>query len=246
MLPPVYDRWQKSYGKDYSELVLPRLLLTLHSYGITPSTMLDVGCGTGTMALMMARRGWRVWGVDASAGMLHEAWRKSMHKRSRISYLRQEMTRIRLPVRVALAVSLFDTLNHLTRPRDLLAAFRCIRAALLPGGYLIFDLNDELCFKTLWTQTQTVDHRDFTLILNNSYDARRKMAASRVTMFFREGDRFRREHETVRERCYPDSEVSGLLQKAGFAIRESTPFNFSSLPHIGRLKTWWVAQAAPS
>ena len=245
ILPPVYDRWQKSYGKDFSALILPRLLQTLRLYHVGPASMVDLGCGTGTMALMLARRGWRVWGVDGSAAMIAEASKKLRSRTSRVALLRQPLTHLRLPERVVLATSLFDTLNHLTTRRALFAAFRRVHSALLPGGYFIFDLNNELCFKTLWTQTDAIDHRDFTLILRNIYNPEKGSAASHVTLFVREGDRFRCERETVRERYYADVEVTALLQKAGFLVRETVPFNFSSLPHIGKLKTWWVAQRGP-
>ncbi len=240
----MYDRWQRCYGKDFSELILPRLLTTLRTHRIRPATMLDVGCGTGTMARMMARRGWRVWGVDASEGMLEEAVKKLGRWRGRVTLLRQEMTRISLPEPVSLVVSLFDTLNHLASRRALLAAFRAIRASLLPGGHFIFDLNGELCFKTLWTQTQSLDQKDFSIILRNEYEARKGIATSHVTLFLREDDRYRREQEIVRERCFPDHEVAGLLSRTGFTVKECVPFNFSQVPQLGNLKTWWVAQAA--
>ena len=56
-LPPYYDRWQKSYGKDFSTLIFPRLLASIRPHRIGGRTMLDLACGTGTLALLLARRG---------------------------------------------------------------------------------------------------------------------------------------------------------------------------------------------
>ncbi len=72
ILPPVYDRWQRTYGKDFSSLILPRFLSSLRLHRVPKSPMLDLACGTGTLALMMARRGWEVWGIDSRVRYLRE------------------------------------------------------------------------------------------------------------------------------------------------------------------------------
>ncbi len=42
ILPSVYDRWQKTYGKDYTTLILPRILATLHTFRVPVSSMVDL------------------------------------------------------------------------------------------------------------------------------------------------------------------------------------------------------------
>jgi SAM-dependent methyltransferase len=240
VLPPFYDRWQAMYGKDYSSLILPRLLTTIRANRIPRSSMVDVACGTGALALMMARRGWRVYGIDASEGMLRVASAKTKGKG--VTVLRQDMRRIRLPEPVTLATSLFDSINHLLSSRDLLRTFRAVHAALRPGGWFAFDVNNERCFRTLWTRSGTMDHPDFTLVLRNSYRPVYRLGEVRLTLFERKSDRYIRHDETVRERWYPDEEVRVLLEKAGFEIVSRDSFGFVADPNIGEVKTWWVAR----
>ncbi len=145
-LPQIYDRWQQSYGKDFSTLILPKLLHTIKAHDIPRSTLLDLACGTGTLAIMMARRGWDVLGVDASIGMVQEAMRKTDGTRLPIAFTRQDMRSFSVPAQVGLVTCMFDGINHLMNARDLLRCFRCAHHALRTGGYLIFDVNNEFCY----------------------------------------------------------------------------------------------------
>ena len=241
-LPAYYDRWQKTYGKDYSTLIAPRLFSTLQRYQVPVSTFADVGCGTGTLALMMARRGWRGFGVDASVGMIREARAKVTESDRRVQFLQQDMRMFALPGPVRVVSALFDVLNHLTRLRDLHAALRAVHRSLLPSGLFIFDTNNEHCYATIWNKTETIEHRDFTIILRNTYLPARRLARSHVTILPAKQLRAHREQEVVRERCYTRDALAEILTATGFRILESEDFNFTDVAGVGELKTWWVAQ----
>jgi SAM-dependent methyltransferase len=242
VLPPVFDRWQKTYGKDFSTLILPRLLSTIREFRIPVGSMMDLACGTGTLALLMARRRWKVWGVDASEGMLRVASAKSAGWKLPVTFLCQDMRRVQLPRPVTLVTCMFDSINHLLSRRDLLAAFRAVHASLLPGGYFVFDVNNERCYRTIWGQTDVVHHKAFTLILRNSYDPTRHLGKVQVTLFRLEGTTYVRSDETVRERWYAEKELHDLLEQAGFRVRQREDFNFTAVREVGEIKTWWVAQ----
>ena len=264
ILPPIYDRWQKVYGRDFSTLILPRLLSTLRSHRIgspvatsplktwrpggrsagrgSDLRMVDLACGTGTLAHLMARRGWEVYGVDASEGMIREAVKKFAALDLPVHFLHQDMRSFILPERVILVTSFFDSLNHLLENDDLLAAFRRTNLALASGGWFVFDVNNELCFSTLWTKSEVVNHRDFTLHLDCSYDRRRGIAKCDVTLRERNESGGATQLETVCERMFSPEEIRELLGEAGFAVREMKDFNFTANPAIGNIKTWCVAE----
>ncbi|MBP1679158.1 MAG: Methyltransferase type 11 [Bacteroidetes bacterium] len=242
VLPLVYDRWQKSYGKDYSGLILPRVLATLKMFDIRPGTMLDLACGTGSLALHMERRRWKVWGVDASELMIEAARAKVRGPRVPIRFLKQDMRELRLPEQVDLTTCLFDSVNHLPGRGDLLKTFRAVAAALKPGGFFVFDTNNERCFRKLWTRDGIVRHRDFTMFFQNIYDRPHKTAYSRVTLFLKRGEVYDKAEEIVCERYFPRAVVTQLLQRAGLTVLRVEDFNFTGSREVGRIKTWWVAK----
>jgi SAM-dependent methyltransferase len=65
------ERWQARLGKltdvVRQELVARQLAAELPSPAVR---IIDLGCGQGTQAIRLARRGYEVTGVDASAGLL--------------------------------------------------------------------------------------------------------------------------------------------------------------------------------
>jgi 2-polyprenyl-3-methyl-5-hydroxy-6-metoxy-1,4-benzoquinol methylase len=189
----------------------------------------------------MGRRGWDVVGVDVSDGMIQEAMRKSNGSRQPIAFSCQDMRAFSIPAQVGLITCMFDAINHLMNARDLLQCFRCVHRALNPGGYLMFDVNNELCYRTVWRQTEAINDSDFTIVLQNSYDAERRNAKSLITMFLRQGGVYEKKTETVHERYYSSEEIEKLLIRSGFRVVECNDFNFTQDPLVGKIKTWWVA-----
>jgi len=242
VLPDIYDRWQRTYGKDYSTLILPRLLRTFRRYGIPATSLLDLACGTGALALLLQPYSWRIRAVDASRGMVREARKKSIPYRSSITIGRQDMRSLRLRPRVDVCTCLFDSINHLHSVRELDATMKGVARALNAGGWFIFDVNNETCYRTLWNGVQTVEHPEFTLRLENHFAPSTGRARSEVFLHWKTKGRRRDEYETVRERHFRPTVLRSSLERNGFTLVESTDFNFSGMPGMGKLKTWWVAK----
>ena len=65
-------RWDRRYGESEWPSDPDETLVELAG-GLTPGRALDLGCGPGRNAIFLARRGWAVAGVDASAVGLAQA-----------------------------------------------------------------------------------------------------------------------------------------------------------------------------
>ena len=63
--------------------------------GAHPGRALDLGCGTGTNAMTLARHGWRVTGVDFASRAIREARRKSARAGLEIEFLAADVTDLR-------------------------------------------------------------------------------------------------------------------------------------------------------
>ncbi len=104
--------------------------------------VLDVGCGTGVFALLLAERGIEVTGVDPAGGSLDVARRKTGAERVR--WIHGDATSLP-PLQVDLATMTANVAQAIVDPRDWEETLRGIRGALRPGGHLAFETRDPDC-----------------------------------------------------------------------------------------------------
>src|SRR5690606_12855702 len=113
------------------------------------ATLLDLGCGTGSVAVELAERGYRVIGIDGSIDMLAVAQRKVSERQVDVRLLHQGLTDFVLEAPVDGIVCLCDTLNYLTEDGQLQQALQRIAAGLKPGARALFDLHTEARLREL-------------------------------------------------------------------------------------------------
>ena len=102
-------------------------------------SVLDLGCGSGLLAVELIERGYSVVGVDASEAMLAVA-RKRLGPEAALS--RMTLPELTLEGVFDAAVCTLDGFNYLS-PDELRLTMAAVADRLRPGGWLVFDLHTD-------------------------------------------------------------------------------------------------------
>ena len=173
----------------------------LRTLGKAPKTVLDLACGTGSMSVRMARRGYRVTGSDRSAEMLTVAYDKALE----------------LPAPVDLVICCLDSLNYLTDPEDCRETFRRVFENLTPGGTFLFDINSACKLRGLDGQVFLDENDDTYCVWRAEFDREENVCWYGMDLFQREGDVWRRSFEEHAEYAYDAEDLRRWLRQAGFS-----------------------------
>lgn len=102
--------------------------------------VLELGCGSGRVAIDLAEAGHQVHGIDTSEALLAIAGDKVRERRLAVTLTRGDMRRLCNERRFGLAFCALDTLLHLEHPADLQDTLSAASHVLRPGGLLAFDI----------------------------------------------------------------------------------------------------------
>ena len=109
--------------------------------------MLELGCGTGRIAIPAALAGARVLGLDISKSLLAAARRKCDDRpevQGDVQFICGDMVGFSLRQQFGLVTIPYRTFQHLLTPVDQQHCLHCIRDHLAADGYLIFNTFDPL------------------------------------------------------------------------------------------------------
>ena len=215
-----YDRLNA--GLDYSEWAdFAEREIIAHS-DKAPTLILDAACGTGSMTIELARRGYDMTGVDLSSEMLTVAReRAAAAGQDGILFLCQDIGEIDLYGTVDACVSTLDSINHVTDPDSLYSFFdRLHRCFLERGGVLVFDINTPYKFAHVYGENDFIlEDEGMLCAWQNSFDEEEGLCYFYLSLFEEDEDgAYHRTDMTEVERCYSMSEMREMLERAGFEI----------------------------
>lgn len=131
------------YGdKDYArEAQFVHHLLQQHASN--PQAILELGCGTGNHAFLLAEMGYQIHGVDLSADMLQQASDRisslPKDRSSQLEFSQADMRNFQINQKFDAAIALFHVMSYQTTNQDLQSTLSAVKKHLKPGSLFIFD-----------------------------------------------------------------------------------------------------------
>ena len=194
--------------------------------------VLELGVGTGRVAIEIAKLGISLVGVDRMPSMLHEFKARLADEpksvRSQIALKKGDLRTFRMPKKFPLVISPFNVFMHLYERVDLEQAFETVHAHLAKDGTFLFDVlmpdhgalhRDPDRIYRCPMITNPSDNKKYTYTESFDYDAVTQVQM--VTMAFSEVNHPENTYITpLAHRQFFPAELEALLHYNGFDVQE--------------------------
>ena len=190
----------------------------LRRENLQPRTAVDLACGTGSVALLLAERGLQVTAVDMSWEMLTVAQQKAAEADVYPQFVCQTLQNLHLPKAVDLAVCALDSIDYILDPDDCKEAIRRVYKSLNPGGCFIFDVNTPEKLRAMDGQVFLDEDDDVFCLWRGEFDEATNICSYGMDLFQRRGEVWYRSFEEHREYAYSARQLVGYLKEAGFTF----------------------------
>ena len=208
-----YDRLTNDV--DY-EAVVDFYFSILDREGLKPRTAVDLACGTGSVAKILAERGLQVVGVDMSEDMLTVASQKTAHMEHPPVFVCQRLEQLHLGRGVDLAVCALDSMDYIIDPELCREAIQRVYRALNPGGIFLFDVNTPEKLRAMDGQIFVDEDEDVFCLWRGEFDEKSNICSYGMDLFQRRGEVWERSFEEHREYAYSQQQLVAYLKEAGF------------------------------
>lgn len=204
----MYDIDYKKWA-DYIESIFKK-------YKVKPDLLLDLGCGTGSLCIELAHRGYEMTGVDLSAEMLSCAREKSQKDGGDILFLNQDMREFELYGTVDSIVCMMDSINYVTSLDGIIQTMKLVNNYLNPEGLFVFDINTKFKFENVLDGNVFYDiGDDISYVWENEFSKANNICTFDITFFVKEGELHRKYEEYHEERAYSEEELLMAIKTAG-------------------------------
>ena len=222
----LYDPWSRSVTEDIDFYVAEARK--------AGGPVVELGVGTGRIAVPVAAAGVPVIGVDSSAGML-EVCRRRAEKAGVAQLLDLRRGDLRDPpvdARGRLVTSPFRALLHLDTDADRRAALTAAFGLLVPGGRFVFDVFAPSKEDVAETQGRWLE-REPGIWERADWDLERRILTLHV--------RGAHSETAMRLSWLPPDDWRALLEATGFEVVACYGW-FDLSPHAGGEDTVWLAR----
>lgn len=201
----------------------------IHEHRPDAKTICECACGTGSITLELAKKGYSLIGVDISQDMLENAAEKARNVGQMIRFVRQDMCRLQLPKPVDALICTCDGVNYLTSEKRVRTFFETVYRQLRPGGVFAFDISSAHKLKKVIGNAFFGEERDDVAYLwQNCLDG--DIVNMDITFFVQtENGLYERFQENHRQRAHENDAIANMLTETGFReVRIYGDRNFSA------------------
>jgi predicted TPR repeat methyltransferase len=184
-------------------------------HNLVPASMIDVACGTASLALELTKRGYRMNGADACDEMLDVARKKVLDGGHNIGLYHRSFLELEGLDRHDCVLSLYDSVNYLLNHEDMGRMFGYVHSIVHRGGLFIFDVCTETNSIRHFRDMRERERGDGFSYTRHSYY---KEGIQFNDFKIRFDDPDRDVQELHQQRIYPLKEIEQVIEDSPFTL----------------------------
>ncbi|MBN1551870.1 class I SAM-dependent methyltransferase [bacterium] len=233
--PKLFDGLRLEKTPDETDAILS--LLNIQA----PADMLDLCCGQGRISLELARRGFRVTGVDRTVPYIASARKEAINNALDVSFVVGDMRTYRQYNAFDGIINVFTSFGYFRSEEQNKAVLDNIYACLKPGGKLLMDLIGKEILARIFRSRDWIEEQEQIFLEERRIAEDWSWIENRWIVI--KGN-VRKEY-TLSHRIYSAVELKGLLAICGFVDIEVFG-SFQSEPYDDKAKRLVVIARKPS
>lgn len=197
----LYDKWLA-----YTTLRVPKT-----------DTILELGCGTGILGIMLTKSGYNLTGLDLSEEMLSLAYDRQIEEETSFPLLLRNMKDLSELPEYNSVICYSDALCYMEDEEELLTVFKEVYSKLTSEGVFLFDVHSVFKIKE-FLETSFHSEVDNVFFAWDSFEGEHPHSVEHHLSFFVQTqlNKYERFEEVHEERTYPIETYKSLLEKVGF------------------------------
>jgi len=179
-------------------------------------SILDLCCGLGRHSLELARRGFRVTGVDRTRRYLDKAAAQAANEGLQIEFVHEDMRNFCRPDSFDAVVNAYTSFGYFEDPREDRQVAMNIWRSLKPGGVLIMEMMGKEVLARIFEERSWREEDGVLILEERKIRSGWDWIDARWNLF----QNGRRIEKTLSLRLYSAAELTSLLRDCGFARAE--------------------------
>lgn len=229
-----YDEWVEFTEKS------------IEKYHNKAQQILDIGCGTGEIAIRLAKKGYQVTGVDLSENMLAIAGEKAIKARVSLPLFQQNMSELEGFSSIDVALIFCDSLNYLETKDEVKETFKRVYESLADDGLFLFDVHSVYKIETVFANHLFGSNEEECSFLWQCQKGEAPHSVEHDLIFFvydEEKNSYERFDEWHKQRTFQVVEYEQMLADAGFKVCEKK-FDFVEVEKTNSERILFVVKKA--
>lgn len=213
-----YNQFAQVYDSLMDHSLYPKWVDYVDYFLKGNESILELGCGSGRLGILLKQAGYDITGLDQSNEMLSLAYHHQQQEQTYFPLIEEDMRQLPELDSYEAVISFCDSLCYIDKKKELQEIFHSVYRILAEDGVFLFDVHSTYQMHLFEEYSYHAELKGL-YFLWDSFPGEYPYSVEHELVFFieRESGLYEKVQEDHKERTYPLDEYKDMLKQAGFS-----------------------------